>query len=79
MKRLVTTNTTVYDQFGEWLGKEVIEVDGFTELELKSNPSCYECGAYNGAHRDYFIKTGQCNAGSVEGYYKKCSRSHVKL
>ena len=35
-KRLITTDKVIYDQTGAWLGREVIEVDGFTAGELKS-------------------------------------------
>ena len=71
-KHLITTYKVIYDQTGGWLGREVIEVDGFTAGELKSQPYCPECGAYNGSHREYFVKTGQDGGGGVDGYYRKC-------
>lgn len=81
MKRLVAqTQWTVndsnklYDYKGEFIGFVVREMESFTAEELKAtNSACKECGAFGGEHREYFLKTGQCGAGSVEGYYKKCS------
>ena len=62
------------DEKGRWLGHEVVEKEAFTYEEL--NPvRCSECGLANGAHGEYLIKTGQHPAGSVEGYYKKCSKA----
>jgi hypothetical protein len=72
MKRLVTTDKVIYDRTGKWLGREVIEVDGFTEQELHNQPACPECGAYNGGHREYFVKTGQHGGGEVYGHYQQC-------
>lgn len=73
MKRLIATNKSLYDNTGTYLGKEVIEVDAYTEEELRPH-QCSECGAAGGAHREHFIKTGQCGAGSVEGRYQQCSK-----
>lgn len=56
-------------------GYEVVEVEAFTKEELNaSNTSCSECGAFGGAHREYFIKTEQNGGGEVRGYYRNCSR-----
>lgn len=81
MKKLVNTFTHIYDKTGKHLGYEVVEVDGYTEQDLKNDPQgffCGECGAFNGGHREYFVKTGQCNAGSVEGHYNKCKTGGMR-
>jgi hypothetical protein len=74
MKHLIQTDTVIYDKYGNWLGREVIEVDGFTKNELP--PGCPECGYKNGYHGEYFVKTGQHPGGEVNGYYKKCSQEN---
>jgi len=77
MKRLILPSGAkwLYNVKGERLGREVIEADAFTEAELRTTRTlCSECGKANGYHGEYFVKTGQCNAGSVEGHYQKCSK-----
>lgn len=77
MKRLVMPSGArwLYDAKGECLGKEVLEVEAFTEEELQTTGTmCSECGKPNGYHGEYFVKTGQCGAGSVEGHYQRCSK-----
>jgi hypothetical protein len=69
----VNSENMLYNAKGEVVGYKVIEMEAFTKEELASS-QCTECGGPNGYHREYFIKTGQCGAGSVEGYYKMCSR-----
>lgn len=74
MKRLVTTSNWLYDSTGKPLGREVVEIEAFTEQELKQNGNqCSECGGFGGVHREYFVKTGQDGFGSVDGYYRRCS------
>ena len=83
MKRLVArdlwtvnNSTKLYDYKGEFIGHMVVEMEAFTAEELKAtNTACEECGTFGGEHKEYFVKTGQCGAGSVEGYYRKCSRT----
>lgn len=77
MKRLIQTNRSIYDKTGKFIGKEVIEVDGFTEAELKNDPACAECGAYNGGHREYWITTSM-DHGEVRGHFQKCSHMRKK-
>ncbi len=76
-KALVVTHDVRYDQWGNWLGYEVIEVEHtFSDKEadkLRQFLGCPECGGI-GEHKSYFVQTGQCPAGSVEGYTKQCSR-----
>ena len=77
MKRLIThvDSPWIYDARGVCLGKEVVEVDGFTERELQaSGTQCSECGFTSGHHGEYFVKTGQHPGGEVHGHYKMCSR-----
>jgi hypothetical protein len=77
VKRFVTHVDApwIYDSKGNCLGKEVIEVDGFTEAELKATGTCCpECGLPNGNHGEYWVRTGGHPGGEVHGYYKKCSR-----
>jgi len=77
-KALVVTNNVRYDNKGNWLGHEVIEVEQtFDRAEaerLQQILGCVECGGI-GEHKSYFVKTGQCGGGSVEGYTKRCTRA----
>lgn len=76
-KALVTTDRVIYDEKGNWLGREVIEVEkAFTAAEverLQQILGCPECGGI-GKHMSYFVRTGQDGSGTVEGYSKQCSR-----
>jgi hypothetical protein len=78
MKRLLVTSRTLYDASGKYLGKEVVETDqAFTEEELRPS-QCSECGAANGSHREYFVKTGQSGGGEVYGHYQNCSKANSR-
>ena len=76
-KALIVTREVRYDEKGEWIGYEVVEVENtFTRKEaerLQQVLGCPECGGI-GTHKSYFVSTGQHPCGSVEGYTKKCSR-----
>lgn len=77
-KALVLTHNIRYDEKGNWLGYEVIEVEktfnGAEAERLKQVLGCPECGGI-GKHQSYWVRTGQDGFGTVEGYTRQCSRA----
>lgn len=72
MKRLILTGKAIFDNKGKWLGREVIEVDGFTSEEVKKLDNyCKVCTGANGVHKEVWVITGQ-GGGNVDGYYTQC-------
>jgi len=78
-KALIVTDIVRYDEKGNLLGREVIEVEktySAAEVQrLRQILGCPECGGI-GTHTSYFVRTGQNGFGDVEGYSQKCSGTY---
>lgn len=78
----IATDNVRYDEKGNWLGREVVQVEHTFSREeaqrLQKILGCPECGGGGiGEHHSYFVKTGQDGFGSVDGYTKQCTRKSV--